>query len=336
MDGIEKLFNRFPREIAPPRRIVNSMDEFYNWVNKHNGMKRDLFTTVNSYTNHELRDGRVMVGEKDIAIEKLFFDFDGLHTYGEVVKLHKFCMDKDVKHCVVFSGGGFHFYIFVRDNLIDKKSTVLTTQLLLSNKLNLHSDKQCLGDIRRITRIPNTYNFKRGKFCIPLSKEQLVSGIDSIRELANKQNFVERYIYGKKVLNIKHFDTQDRMFRGLPTNLSLGKDIKLNSDLPLPPCIKHMLKDKQPKWKERGWILLYLRDYFGLFLEESIDFLKKNITHQKFHHCMVDENNQPRYIYEREDLFFPSIQTFQQEGLCPFTSYKECGQHPYQNGKKEM
>jgi len=263
------LFKKFPREFGLRRRVVYDIKEFLKLINLYNG-KINCYTSVYSFT-----DTMGEVNYNSAIIDKLFFDFDKQYSdcfYEEMLRLHSYCEDRNISHSVIFSGEGFHIYILTgNNNLTNKKNTVYNAQTDLIKKLNLHIDTHVVGDISRLTRIPNTFNLK-GRFCIPLKHKQIHFPYSDILKLAQKQgNCIE--VIGNKLLDISRFDT-----RLANSNIEIqdAADIKLYGDIFGVPveefddCIKHILLKENPTHLERFALVVYLS---GLYR------LGKNINH---------------------------------------------------------
>lgn len=201
-DIIDILFNEFPREFGKRRTLVKNKDELYHMIRRYNGMI-DCYTGV--YSRRE-----------NPTIDKLFFDFDSEDCLVKVKKFHNFLVENSYKHCMFFSGGGFHVYVFVNkdSNLKFPKNAIRNAQLDLIKRSGLEVgkdvDSHVIGDVRRITRIPNTFNIKpnRKRFCIPVSEETLEIGMNKIRKLARVQMQFVGDIKGKVCIELSKYDTE--------------------------------------------------------------------------------------------------------------------------------
>lgn len=330
------LFNIFPRQIGSTdgRRIVSDVREFLDVVNRYNGKKR-LFVSVYNYTSPEHYD--------DIVLDKIFFDFDDEETMmDDVINLHKYCMKHNYKHIMFFSGKGFHFYILTKngEKLFSPKECLYNAHLFFIKKLNINVDEKIIGDIARMATIPNTFNLKRKRFCIPISEEDLEKGYDYIREKAKSQNF-KYIIYGKRLFDISKFDVENKnnnfFIPGISSKSNFSNSI-LAKNMPeiddsvvdcVPPCIKNLLlagkEGKHIGWKERGYIICYFRDYEGLLLNEMVALLKKFLNARDFRHSVIEEK-QPQYLYRdfvRDRVIFPSCEKLKEEGVCKINNF--CG-----------
>ncbi|MEM5866354.1 MAG: hypothetical protein QXG39_00340 [Candidatus Aenigmatarchaeota archaeon] len=309
------MFNEFPREVANPnRRLVYSKEEFYNFVNKFIKFT-NLYTSVYHF--------RVVDRERNkpfydsAVVDKIFIDVDEPSELPNLLNIHQWLCKKELLHTIIFSGKGFHLYIILKE--LDeglsgwiKKEAI--RRWVLDNIQNLKFDEVVLGDLARITRIPNTFNFRRGRFCIPLTSEHLEKSYEEICEIARKQNFKYEFFGKKKVsLNVKEVKST---WENLEKNFKFEERGQvILTPIDFPPFIKKIIEkkkkfwDKSMGWKERYIIILWLKEN-GYTFKECVEYLKTILTKEEFIHCVYDEK-QPQYIYSKEftknPYHFPTI-----------------------------
>jgi hypothetical protein len=323
----------FPREVRNPRTIiVNSKKEYIDFINA-NINSTSLFTTV--YSHSQFNGIRAMY--ESLICDRLYFDCDYkiqlsdgsiLETDGHanMLKLHEWCVKNgNIKHMCLMTGTSYAVYIAVEKlDFIDKKCAIYNAQRYLCDTLDIKVDEQGFGDAARISRIPNTFNFKKtaNRFCIPLKSEQLYLHHDEICKIAEKQQFNVGTI-GEGMWDIRKFDTGRReKVNHSFTNYSIPMMTDLNIEAP--NCVKRMLSTKTLSWKHRGYLICFLRDN-GYTFEEVIEVLRKTLTPEKFVHC-VKEEVQPQYIFNRRslNLYFPNCSTIQSEGFCRNDDESSC------------
>jgi hypothetical protein len=298
-------------EIGIPARVIVDEEKFNQLVTKYNGV-RNIYETVYKYK--ELKEK--VINYDSAIIDKVFFDFDGEGAYDETVKLHKFLKQKKLKHEIRFSGGGFHILMYL------KNYEKLTNSKVALNNLHNHFlnigfkfDKQIVGDIARMIRVPNTFNVKRGKYCIYINREDLKNGLEKIKEKAKEQSF-KRYFYGNELMDIQPFDN------GLKHKTEILEvpeemQIKIDKDellKELPPCIANMLVDGEMKYRERFYVISFLINK-GHSKSEVYKILQMYLKKERFEHIMKDEKH-IEYLFSK-NIMFPSCKQIKHEGLCP-------------------
>jgi hypothetical protein len=315
-------FSEFPRELAYPARagIVYSIKEFLEKINIHN-RRTTCFTSLYAFDKINF-DGKP---DYDSArITHIFIDLDNGQSRENIVKLHDYLMKNDLLHTMFFSGGGYHCYVATKypNFLKNKKSAIFNAVTDVSDKVGLkigineHSDidAHTVGNIAQLVRVPNTWNFKRKKYCIPINETHL----QSLQELEYSYDHQNNWVtnYGHEYLDLESYDREPDVKYRMPEvdyGDSIGiENININSFL---PCIKRLLTEKFNKGhRHRFYIITYCKE-LGLPLKDTIMLLKKYLEPRVYHHCCTEER-QPIFIYRRGDLCFPSCQKLKQEGLC--------------------
>ena len=151
--------------------------------------------------------------------------------------------------------------------------------------------------------MPNTFNIKGQRYCIPLTQEQFEKGDEVIKKLASNQNFINKIIIGNELLDISKYDikrdsVEDIIFEHKFED-SCNADYMNNCD----NKIKQLLYKKKLGWRERFLVILYFKEK-GFTIQEVYEILKDNLTKEKFIHC-VQEEKQLQYVFSRDDLMFP-------------------------------
>ena len=114
--NITYLIDDMPKAIGVPERIVfYDKTKLLDYVNLWNGKKR-IFLSLYNVANPQ--------------INKLWFDFDSEDSFKNMLIMHNYCNEHNYRHIVVFSGGGFHLYIYTKnyENLVDKKMALKLMQ----------------------------------------------------------------------------------------------------------------------------------------------------------------------------------------------------------------
>lgn len=307
-------FNTFPREVGAPRRIVHNMKAFLKYVNVHNGKKKAVYTTVYSFS--KLHEDGYKPNYESAIVDKLFFDFDDkdCNAYEEAMKMHKYCKQENIKHSIAMSGRGYHVYVYtIIQALQYPKDAIKGGQMFFINKLEITCDKQVIGDVSRLTRIPNTYNIKADRFCIPLTELQFNTNDDFIKKQAKNQNFVKDIFIGENMFDLKQYDIQTES----EYNLDMG-DMKSSADIKLgklPHCIQTVLNNSEVNYKGRYLVILYFKEK-GYTQDEIFKVLEQHLSPRKLYHC-IREERQLQYLFNRDDLIFPSCERIKKDNQCP-------------------
>jgi len=305
------LYPLFPRQIAVPFRTTVDRGEFYQKINLFNGKKR-IFSSIYNFTGNFEYDNQAMV------IDKIFFDFDGENALINALALIEECVKRDYKFTVFFSGAGFHVYIFTnRARLANPKFALAAFQTQYQGM-----DKTSIGDIARVATVPNTFNTKRGRFCIPVSIEDVKKGIDYIYELAALQRY-EAFVYGNTPVDLVKYD-------GRPEERYAAFDeprIDVRKIESLPPCINDILSYEKKGFRGRFLIIVYLKDA-GYLKHQIEDVIKEYCSDDEAKHCIYHER-QLNYLYWK-DMMFPYCEVIKSEGKCPCDGICEFTR-PYNN-----
>lgn len=317
----------FPREIASPKRkLVYNQIEYYTYINQHIKHK-PLFTPVYNYTSFNY----LSVPDSAI-IDRIFFDLDNeqkidnktipIDCYGNMLKLHNWCKKFDYKHTIRYTGSGFDCAIFTTNDFIDnKKDCIFTAVDTIEKELGIYCDPKVKGDISRICRITNSFNFKpkSNRFVVSLSEELINSDYDTIREFAKKQ-YNKIHIFGNRLLNIKPYDKPLR--HEFEDFISADYEIDTNTikvdDLGcyVPDCIKYLLSKHTPNYSERFAIITGLRD-LAYNEQEILTILQKYLSKQKFYHCVYEEG-QVSHLVKSQKYLFPTKQEIMKLKACPY------------------
>jgi len=310
------MFKTFPRECGPPRKVVNNIQEWIKYVNTYNGMKKAVYTSIYSFEQIDVKKPIYETAN----VDKIYFDFDdkSCDAWKECNDLHNELTTQNLKHFIVMSGRGYHLYILTSSSRLSNiKSAIYNAQHNFIDKLKLNVDLQVIGNPAQLARVPNTYNSKGQRFCIPVTKEQFEKGDKFIKELASKQNFISDIVIGENLLDMKQFDyVNDRyapVVKFNPDDFEDSSNMNYYNDCP--NCIKAILGKENIGWKDRYLLIIYFKEK-GFMIKEVMTILKNHLSERKFVHCIKDER-QLQYLFTRDDLMFPTCEKVMQDGQCP-------------------
>jgi len=303
-------------DIAFPQRKImrtDDMDKYYKLVNQYNG-KRSIYRSVYNYK--ESQENRVV--PSSAIIDKVYFDFDGADAFYQMDKLHGWLVGKDYAHQIMFSGNkGYNVYVFLKPKPAVNVNLVAIHRYI-ENQANVKSDQQTVGDINRVSRVPNTIHIKSKLYCIPLTKDMLNKGDDVIRDLA-KINQEVSHVFGNKRMSPLYAQKQGEEFIALERYEpeSFTSDSKrvqgLLDDANIYPCAKAMLCNEDLEWRGRFFLILYFKEK-GYTKEEIAEILKQSLSKEKYHHAIYSER-QLTYLFSK-DFLFPNCNKLVQEGFC--------------------
>jgi hypothetical protein len=245
------------------------------------------------------------------------------------------------------SGRGGHCLIAFDSNLDYPKQAMGNFQRWLAKELEIELDKRVIGDVARIFRYPNTYNFKAKRFCIPIPRVALDNRYPKewYFRMATKQQKFNGWT-GSKKLSLKPFDVSDSLFSEFETIDMQLQDIDENVETEyheFPPCAKSWLST--PLLTDQGKFLLalFLRDQlylpYSFDSKEVISIMKKSLSKGEFEHYFgTSRGDLPRRHYGHRGVKFfslwknayymPDCFELQTKGMCP----KNCGRrHPIYN-----
>jgi len=321
-------FNDFPREIGYPARknLVWSMPELIQTVNLYN-KRSTIFTSLYAFDKTNKNQTRGIYNSA--RIRQIYYDIDTPKTIEPVQILHEYCLDQNYLHCFFCSGGGFHTYIATKypNNLKNKKGAVTNAQIHIADELRLKIgvnngevdiDGHIIGNVAQLVRVPGSYNLKRKLYCVPVTRQDLQTDLETIQKKARKQ-IPGVYVYGKEYLDLAPFDsepvTEKYEFDIVPLGVAQGSiGIEKINVKTFPPCIKSLTEKRLLSHRERYILIIYCRE-LGLLIADTIALLQKFLDPKTLYHCLRQEK-QPYWCYRRTDLMFPSCETLKAEGLC--------------------
>lgn len=323
-------FLDFPREIGYPNRagLIWNVEDLIERVNKYN-MRSTVFVSLYGFNEVNKEKGRGLYNSA--RLNQLYFDLDEPTSLEPINNLHNYCLQKDLIHTILFSGGGIHTYIGTNASteLKNKKGALTNSQIFIADECGLSIgindgfdiDGHIIGNLAQMVRVPGTYNLKRKRFCIPLREDDLKTSIEEISQKATKQIF-GLTVWGSKFFDLSPFDSEPKT-KNYDLDIKLETEKNINEDSirieSFPPCIKNLVAKKNLIHHERYLLILYCKE-LGLGLSDVIGLLKKILPPSVFHHCAIQEK-QIFWCFRRNDLVFPSCEKLKFERLCPI----DCG-----------
>lgn len=313
------LYNIFPRQVGFPSRInITSEDEFIHYINKYNGKVR-IYGSVYNYVPGE---------EHKIKLDKVFFDFDGDQAYEHTIRLITYLYANDYLFTCLFSGGGYHVYLFIdtTTRIINRKDCLANIQKYFEKECNIEIDPAIIGDLARIATVPNTYNLRRKKFCIPLYMEDFEMSHEDIAYMAEFQR-MDGIVYGNVKFDPTLFDyPSEHSFYTTEENYAFTNDELIVCDdivaWDLHPCVFNMLAlghSNHIGFRGRFHVITYLRD-IGIPFSNTRNIIKNHLTNihdgiPEYKHCF--NKRQVEKIYNNGKYGFVKCEVMMHEGYCP-------------------
>jgi len=318
---MRELMPDFPRHLGFPERVtINTPDELCTTIKKYNGIRR-IFYSLYCVTNP--------------IIDKIFFDFDSANSHTNVLKLRDFAKSHDYKRMYVFSGNGFHSYIWANPNeKLDQKSSLKATQEAIAKELGLtigdphvaDIDRAVVGDIARIVTLPGTLNTKRKRWATCIDESKL-DDLDWIKKYTETQH-TDIIIQGSKLLELIPGSSNGHSLLPMETNTQIHIDDE-NLEKTCPPCVLSMMLEKGD-WKSRYYVTVYLKE-IGFGPQQIDEIAKKYFS--KFPRTDKYRNNYEHFKRNRicegvfkhaDEYMFPNCRTLIADGFCT----GKCAYHP--------
>lgn len=315
---------KFQMFLKPRRRLSYDKEEIgeaVKLVNSLNGVK-DIYKTVYYYKEDIVPENAV--------IDKIFLDFDPSKEEGkdilfDVRRVAEVLDKNGISYSVFFSGRGYHIYIYTESVVAGTLNSPFDAirnyvyelmEEAQSDGEPIEYDSSVVGDIMRVSRLPNTLNLKTKQYCVPITHEELfaLSPVD-IPQLAQKQRRINNKIDGKLV-ELKEYDeaVKKHSLRGIIEDFD-DDDVSFDVNIEkLPLCVQALLERGDPGYTERYLIIVAMRD-LAYPLSATVSTMEKYLNKKEFEHSVLKEY-QPQYLYTRPDLIFPTCYTIKQRGNC--------------------
>jgi hypothetical protein len=303
------LYNNYPREVSRKRKIIHSFEELIAYIDRNNGYNE--MVCISLYGGGWIEEGNIIY---DTAIiDKLLFDFDEENNYSpieEARKLDKFLAKYNIRRIRIFSGGGIHVIPQVEPIELKSPSAAIKNVMeFISAQARIYRDSGVGVYTAQHVRIINTYNAKRGRFCIPLTDEQFMTmGMPQLQALATKQQkLIASMIVGNNKINIKNFDEE-------PTYDTLTS-LEVDDTEVLPQDInKNCMKIRREAGNKERFILISSLVESAFSKQAIKNHLKTVLSPNKFNHS-VNIEHQVDAIFDK-NLVCYSCDKIKDFGLC--------------------
>ena len=360
------LFNHYPREIdMRTRKVITNKKQLEHYLKSTNG-KANLTTTVYGFRELKTKGNRCEYSTAIVPHFVMDFDADQAVRLGnmtledaqkkcssEVELMSRFLKRKSIQHAIWFTGGGFH--IWVKLDQTYNLPTIEMNDLLFSGRMQINQwvkrfnlltlDPVVSFRPDRHIRIPNTYNFKRQLWGIPVDVADLEKGWVFIEEQAKEARPGMKMSQGSgmiitivkrdsQILFESQYDVKSKTFKMEDIEI----DIDNINNIPMLPCLSQAACEvgSNPPHKPRSYLMMYLMDYHRNFARPPKESKVSNQqvigkTHEfikSLEWADYDINETMKYLRHGADRYYktPTCPTIYAEGMC-------VGKCPYYDGK---
>jgi len=311
------LYDLYPRRYGESKKIIYSKPEFLKLANRDNGYS-NVFISVYAYEGFKEVNGITKIDSDTAIVDKIFMDMD-LKDWDNKEDLYNKVIDLEMKHLRknnilrvwVFSGGGFHLYIYIRNIPNNKKNFCRNACNYVSNlvcdedeyytdsdgneRIRRIWDPHCPIKLSQMARVIGTYNPKRHQYCVSLTEEDFGKGLNHIITKSKKQDIHVHYL-GK--IPMEFDETLDTTEVIEKCNVLIDSGIDSFSDdlielldslgIPfneIPLCMKYFLRENQKlDYTERYLIITFLYRC-GLNESEIKEVLRIILSPDRLYHC---------------------------------------------------
>jgi len=303
--------------------------------------KRDVYISVYGYGKITENgssygyDRNLMPDYESVVVDKIFLDFDyhdptfPHEEYMETVQRVMSWLDNEnYRRRWIFSGGGMHLLIRADGNKrkLDSAIIHIITKIAKGSSVDPGA-----FDVERMRRYPNSYNRKRGCYCINITEREACLPIKDLKVLASKPR-KGTFPEGRETYNIDSVEMQSAALEKLGkfTKKVVTEDTQkvlydygLDWEYDFCPAMQYIIDSDNPGNFERMQLLKYIRSVLRVPFVEATDENKTvlNLVFNLFNnkkkavHCVKMAEAQS--VYKRQRVFHP--QKLRALGYCPRT-----------------
>lgn len=320
------------------RKLHSSKESAIRDINKYKNFS-NVYHSIYGYRDvenkYDLMSGnfiRVGPNYDTAVINRVVLDLDCYKKFGEkeyfvqegqdsIFKMEDWAEKLNLEREYRFSGGGFYFIFSANGHPLKLRDF----ELCLINEQKVQIDPATIGDVARMMRVTNSYNFKshRKCFCIPLTQEELFLPYEKIKKLANKQRFNERYVYGESVYDFNHHKIDNIKVELKKLQISLKDTYNADEILDeygwsiddLCDTIKGILSQTHVGNYLRSELIKYFKSVVKMSLEDILKLMVALLNSEGKHSA---GEKQAFYIFASDYVFNPA--KLKALGYCP----KDC------------
>ena len=259
----------FPRQIGLQRQTIYDRDSYNKYIQTLNG-KASLYTSLYHFEETKTGEyGGAYVDVESVVMDRAWWDFDTTEEHDIIqvkkdvaVLLNRLSDESDIR--IVATGRGFHIHQFfekpVKGTAIQRHIDRYQRQMGVGL-----ATLDGVGHPQKLTRIPDTYNPKRNRWCvnihprvfkenpleyqIPKEPRRAFRQFDPFRGAASSSKFcIIQWIKN----NPDSFQTAQNSVE--IADLEIGTAL----DIPLPACLEKAISTENPRHEIRVALVLYL------------------------------------------------------------------------------
>ncbi|MFQ6081274.1 MAG: DNA primase small subunit domain-containing protein [Candidatus Bathyarchaeia archaeon] len=229
------------REVLQPtpkdRIFIEKVEDLISYIELCRGVGAPAWMSVQPFRTRGILFG----------LEKLFFDFDceadPEKAWGEAhdfaLKLKKYY---GIQPLVAFSGRkGYHLYVFLWSTVqfqvhrqeVAKEVYSTLQEKLLKGLVYKTLDRQVIGDIKRLARIPYSIHEKTGRICQPLTLERQALWLDP----------KDLYVLRRRGISREFFEKVCKEVASAKRTMKVRRKVKFLGHNKVRPCIEAALQD---------------------------------------------------------------------------------------------
>jgi len=307
-----ELVRTFPREVmfCNGRIVCQNRNDFFDILNKNNTIAQKMYFSLYDITENP-------------AIDWIGLDIDRQESLAKLKQLHIILLKLNIRHFMFFSTRGFWILVKTKHKKLRyAKEALKSAQKYVAYLANMtigdpkmcDVDEAVIGDIRRMCRVPNSFDVLRKRFAIPIGTDVLDS-YGLILEKSLQQQKGE--FYGIEALDITQWDIESRniLVDDIPDcTINITEDFLKD----LPTCVATMLKSGTG-WKKWFYTILWFKEK-GYTKEQIIQIFKKYLDkysrgNKDYFLHIAKEDKQFDYVFAK-GYIFPRCEQLWDEGFC--------------------
>lgn len=308
-----QLFGTFPREVGIKRGTANTPEDFEKFLLKADGVE-ECFTSVYPSSG---------------TIDKIFFDFDGgSKALEDAKKVYGWLTSHGFTVAVIASGKkGIHLHCLLNPVTTSKELLTRSTQGILEAVGGCSTaDVHCIGDIRRLCRVPNTRRPPENKFWCTHLPPQFMNWTwhDVVNWTLSPHELSCLPFTTKSIMDLPQSDVIVRQ-EYIPTAYTAPSSTQGQGNvikeitmlhLELKPCILKAVLNPHPRECERVASIAQL--HWKFTTDEIVNL------YSKLGWTDWDEGRTREKIADCSHLHRYSCSKLRQYNICTETNYREC------------